>query len=78
MRRHLQYRADVGRRNSVGLCGLEDCGPHPSLQCSLCEGNFCGLHVTQRMYPIRYGRVFIDRPTSCCAWCWERRKIWRR
>ncbi len=74
---HAEYRARVNRRNAAGLCGIEECGPHPKHQCSLCQGNFCEPHVAQRMYPFRYGRVVIDRPASVCRWCWDRRKLWR-
>ena len=75
---HVEYRARVGQRNAAGLCGAEQCGPHPGLQCSLCEGHFCAGHIQERSYPMREGRVVIDRPVSVCAWCWARRKIWRR
>src|SRR4029079_7090190 len=74
---HMDYRARVLERNAVGLCGVEDCQPHPRLECSLCLGLFCSVHVTERMYPFREGYVSIERPVSVCAWCWERRKIWR-
>ena len=75
---HLEYRKRVEQRNNAGLCGVEQCGPHPGLQCSLCEGHFCAAHITDRQYPMREGRVVIDRPASVCKWCWGRRKIWRR
>ncbi len=78
MEAHIAYRARVAERNGAGLCGVEECGPHPGLQCSLCEGHFCGAHVSERAYPMREGRVVIDRPVSVCSWCWGRRKIWRR
>ena len=75
---HADYRARVGQRNGAGLCGVEQCGPHPGLQCSLCEGHFCAAHMTDRQYPMREGRVRIERPVSVCSWCWDRRKVWRR
>lgn len=74
---HLAYRARVAERNHVGLCGIEDCGPHPGFECSLCKGHFCGMHLHERMYPFSEGWVSIERPVSICARCWERRKIWR-
>lgn len=74
---HLAYRSRVDQRNRVGLCGIEECGPHPGYQCSLCRGFFCGAHLTDRMYPFRDGRVMIERPVSVCARCWQRRKVWR-
>lgn len=75
---HMEYRARVRQRNQAGLCGVEDCVPHPTLECSLCRGHFCEPHVRTRMYPAREGRVIIDRPMGCCDWCWNRRKIWNR
>lgn len=76
--KHLAYKERVRQRNAVGLCGFEQCGPHPTQECSLCNALFCERHVSERMYPLRYGTVIIDRPVSVCAWCWERRKVWRR
>ena len=75
---HTEYKRRVAERNHVGLCGIEDCGPHPGFQCSLCQGHFCGMHLHERMYPFTEGWVSIDRPVSICQACWERRKIWRR
>jgi len=75
---HMQYKARVNERNRAGLCGIEDCGPHPGFECSLCRGLFCGPHLTERMYPFSEGWVSIDRPVSICERCWERRKIWRK
>ncbi len=74
---HLAYKTRVLQRNHAGLCGVEECGPHPGFECSLCLGLFCGLHLSERLYPFREGRVSIDRPVSICAHCWERRKVWR-
>lgn len=75
---HLVYRQRIGERNRAGLCGQEGCGPHPTLECSLCQGHFCDLHIFDRHYPIRQGTVVIERPVSVCGWCWRRRKLWRR
>lgn len=75
---HLVYRARVVQRNRAGLCGAEECGPHPGFECSLCQGHFCDIHLSDRMYPFHDGRVVIDRPASVCAHCWARRKVWRR
>lgn len=75
---HLVYRARIGQRNRAGLCGVEDCGPHPGFECSLCQGHFCAAHLSERMYPFHDGRVVIDRPASVCGHCWDRRKVWRR
>jgi len=75
--RHAEYRARVRQRNGAGLCGVEDCGPHPVFECSLCEGLFCDKHVAERRYPYREGRVMVERPASVCDWCWQRRKLWR-
>lgn len=75
---HTAYKKRVFERNQVGLCGAEECGPHPGFQCSLCQGHFCGLHLSERMYPFSEGWVSIDRPVSICQPCWDRRKIWRR
>jgi predicted nucleic acid binding AN1-type Zn finger protein len=74
---HMVYRQRVAERNRAGLCGIEECGPHPALQCSMCRGQFCANHVSERSYPFRDGRVVINRPASVCQWCWKRRKIWR-
>lgn len=74
---HLQYRDRVEQRNRVGLCGVEDCGPHPGFECSLCRGHFCAAHLRERLYPFSDGYTTIDRPVSVCANCWARRKIWR-
>ncbi|MCZ2108541.1 MAG: hypothetical protein LC118_03055 [Dehalococcoidia bacterium] len=74
---HLIYVDRVSQRNHVGLCGVEECGPHPGFQCSLCRGYFCGPHLHDRLYPFQEGRVYIDRPVSICQHCWDRRKIWR-
>ena len=74
---HMVYKRRVAERNQVGLCGIEECGPHPGFQCSLCQGHFCGLHLTERMYPFSEGYVSIERPVSLCQRCWDRRKIWR-
>ena len=73
----MAYKRRVYERNQVGLCGIEECGPHPGFQCSLCQGHFCVLHLTERMYPFKEGWVSIDRPVSICQQCWDRRKIWR-
>ena len=75
---HMAYRDRVRQRNHAGLCGEEDCGPHPGHECSLCNGVFCDRHVRERNYPLRDGSVIIDRPVSVCGWCWQRRKVWRR
>ena len=75
--RHLVYRNRVEQRNQVGLCGIEDCGPHPGFECSLCRGLFCGDHLCERMYPFRAGYATIERAVSICDACWDRRKIWR-
>lgn len=77
LRDHTAYKARVSERNHVGLCGIEECGPHPGFECSLCRGQFCARHLSERMYPFSDGWVSIDRPVSICARCWERRKIWR-
>ncbi len=74
---HLAYKARVTARNGAGLCGIPDCGPHPRTECSLCRGHFCDAHISERMYPFREGRLIIEKPASICAWCWQRRKIWR-
>ncbi|MCC6382397.1 MAG: hypothetical protein IT304_07795 [Dehalococcoidia bacterium] len=74
---HLVYRERVRQRNGAGLCGVENCGPHPGFECSLCEGHFCGKHVHHRYYPFRDGFTVVERPVSACGWCWQRRKIWR-
>jgi hypothetical protein len=76
--RHLAYKERARQRNAVGLCGSENCGPHPIFECSLCNAHFCARHVTERMYPVRDGFAVIERPMSVCSRCWERRKIWRR
>jgi hypothetical protein len=78
LQQHLGYRQRVGQRNAAGLCGIENCGPHPRTECSLCRGHFCEAHISERMYPFRDGRVVIERPASVCKWCWDRRKLWRR
>ena len=78
MQAHTEYKERVAQRNQAGLCGVEDCGPHPRTECSLCRGHFCESHIMQRMYPFRDGHVIIDKPASVCRWCWKRRKIWRR
>lgn len=75
---HNEYTSRVNQRNHAGLCGMEDCGPHPRFECSLCHGHFCSRHLMERMYPFNEGLVSIDRPVSICQRCWERRKIWRR
>lgn len=75
---HLAYRTRVTQRNRAGLCGVEECGPHPGFECSLCRGHFCEAHLGDRMYPFPDGRVIIDRPASVCSHCWDRRKVWRR
>ncbi|WP_322797298.1 hypothetical protein [Tepidiforma sp.] len=74
---HLEYRRVVAARNGAGLCGIETCGPHPTMECSLCHGRFCSEHLRERLYPFRQGRVTVERPVSACARCWQRRKIWR-
>jgi hypothetical protein len=74
---HLRYRERVEQRNKAGLCGIEDCGPHPGFECSLCRGHFCGEHLRERMYPFSDGYTTVERPVSICARCWERRKVWR-
>jgi hypothetical protein len=74
---HLAYRTRVLQRNRAGLCGIDACDPHPPFECSLCQGRFCGRHLTERLYPFRTGMVSVDRPVSICAHCWERRGIWR-
>jgi hypothetical protein len=74
---HMAYRTRVSQRNAAGLCGFEDCGPHPRTECSLCRGHFCEQHINEKLYPFREGRVVIDKPASICQWCWRRRKIWR-
>jgi hypothetical protein len=75
---HLAYRERVHQRNQAGLCGAEECGPHPGYECSLCQGLFCGAHLTERMYPFKDGWVTVERRLSVCARCWDRRKVWRR
>lgn len=77
LREHLSYRERVSQRNRAGLCGVEECGPHPGYECSLCHGHFCGLHLSERLYPFQDGWLTVERPVSICARCWERRKIWR-
>lgn len=75
---HLAYRERVTQRNNVGLCGIEDCGPHPGFQCSLCQGHFCDNHLSQRTYTFFDGWSSVQRWVSVCPRCWERRKIWAR
>ena len=75
---HQAYKVRIGERNRAGLCGIEGCGPHPRFECSLCRGHFCEEHISERQYPTRDGSVIINRPASVCAWCWRRRKVWRR
>lgn len=75
---HYAYRERVRQRNNAGLCGEEDCEPHPRQECSLCLGLFCASHLSERNYPFRESGVVIDKPVSICARCWQRRKIWRR
>ena len=75
---HLAYQTRVTQRNRAGLCGVEECGPHPGFECSLCRGHFCEAHLADRMSPFPDGRVIIDRPASVCSHCWDRRKVWRR
>ncbi len=77
LRAHLQYRERVTQRNRAGLCGIEECGPHPGYECSLCKGLFCGVHLSERLYPFQDGLARFERPVSICARCWQRRKIWR-
>lgn len=72
-----QYSADVVKKNKIGLCGIDDCGPSTVAQCSLCRGRFCEEHVTFRMYPPGRGEGGRNRAVSVCDTCWERRKIWR-
>jgi len=74
---HMAYRERVEQRNRAGLCGVEECGPHPGYECSLCHGHFCALHLKERMYPFHEGFLTIDRPVSVCPSCWERRRVWR-
>ena|SRR5665213_2422430 len=78
MENHLRYRRRVDQRNHSGLCGVEDCGPHPGYTCSLCHGYFCATHLSDRLYPFKDGWVTIDRPVSVCENCWERRKVWKK
>lgn len=73
---HLEYRERVRQRNGAGLCGVESCGPHPGLECSLCHGHFCDGHIEPRDYPLRQGRVILQRRLSVCGQCWKRRKVW--
>ncbi len=75
---HLAYRERVEQRNRAGLCGIEDCGPHPGFQCSLCQGRFCEAHLSERTYTFFDGRSSVQRMVSVCPRCWERRKIWSR
>jgi hypothetical protein len=74
---HLRYRERVEQRNRAGLCGVEDCGPHPGFECSLCHGHFCAQHLRERLYPFSAGYTTVERPVSICTRCWERRKVWR-
>lgn len=73
---HVEYRARVTQRNSVGLCGVEECEFRSMFQCSLCRGAFCESHLQDRRYRFSEGWAMIERPVSICARCWERRKIW--
>jgi hypothetical protein len=75
---HLVYRERVEQRNRAGLCGVEECGPHPGFQCSLCQGMFCEVHLSARTYTFHTGRSSVQRWVSVCPRCWERRKIWSR
>ncbi len=75
---HLSYRAHVEQRNHAGLCGIDECGPHPGYSCSLCRGYFCSAHLSDRLYPFKDGWATIERPVSVCDRCWQRRKIWKR
>lgn len=75
---HSAYRRVVETRNRAGLCGIEDCGPHPAHECSLCHGHFCSAHVSQQSYPFFDGYARAERFVSVCPRCWERRKIWGR
>ena len=74
---HVAYKLRIQQRNRAGLCGIENCEPHPALECSLCQGRFCGRHLSDRLYPFRTGMVSIERPVSVCDHCWGRRHIWR-
>jgi hypothetical protein len=74
---HLAYERRVAQRNNVGLCGIEDCGPHPGYQCSLCHGRFCDLHLRETPYTFRDGWSVSERMVSACPRCHARRKIWR-
>ena len=75
---HSEYAERVRQRNGAGLCGVEECGPRPEYECSLCQGRFCERHVAAHVYPVREGRIVVGRPVSVCEHCWQRRKIWRR
>lgn len=77
MEEHLRYRERVGQRNRAGLCGVEDCGPHPGFECSLCRGRFCAPHLSEHSYPFNDGWTTVERPVSVCGRCWQRRKVWR-
>jgi len=78
LRRHEAYRLEVARRNRTGHCAHAECTSlHPGNSCSFCQGLFCPSHISSRMYPVQEGFVTINRPRAVCAWCWERRKIWR-
>ena len=74
---HMAYRERVAQRNNAGLCGVENCGPHPGYECSLCQGHFCEEHLAEHLYPFKDGWLTIERPVSVCPRCWERRKVWR-
>ena len=78
MDQHLAYREGVERRNRVGLCGEEGCGPHPKDECSLCLGLFCSEHVRAKVYPFWDDGRRVMRPASVCAHCYARRKLWGR
>ncbi len=73
---HFRYREFVFARNRAGVCGVEGCEGRFGYVCSLCQGQFCPDHLSERLYPVFDGYRRREEPRSVCDHCWERRKIW--
>lgn len=51
-------------RNAAGLCGYEGCaGRLPGTGCSLCNGDYCVIHLNSRVFRIQDSRPSPDSPT---------------
>jgi len=76
--RFFAYKERVAERNRSRRCGEPACERQAALQCSKCQGLFCGRHLEEREVEEGRGLATVRVRAVLCPYCQGRLPLWSR